>query len=268
MLVGTLTLGGCANQNNPSSILFTHDRGSDQRIIGGTKVSDWDPIGAMTAALYNAQRRSLCTGTIIAEDLLLTAAHCIPDGSFELYVLFGKDTSQSSRLVARTVSAVRVGPLWEDRRTEEFDNGDIALVRFDGGLPEGYHAAEILEDEDLLSDGTELVMAGYGVIDGSSGADGGVLRKVSLPIEDATYSETEFLVDESLGRGTCYGDSGGPAFVRSGGRYLLAGVTSRAVGEVQTDDPCARFGVYTNVLAYSSWLVDTAEALSEYEFAN
>ena len=120
----------------------------------------------------------------------------------------------------------------------DVDENDIALIRFQGGLPAGYAPAPLLgaDETDVLENGAEVTLAGFGRTIGDESQlkkgedDGsGVLRKVQTTIRDAHHGNTEVIVEQSDGKGACHGDSGGPAFVRGhDGTLKLFGVTEAA----------------------------------------
>ncbi|RYZ69125.1 MAG: trypsin-like serine protease, partial [Proteobacteria bacterium] len=68
-------------------------------IVGGMLVSESTEIRASTVLLMQIQSSGavggVCTGTLIAEDMVLTAAHCAPDQS-QILIGFG-NTIELSR---------------------------------------------------------------------------------------------------------------------------------------------------------------------------
>ena len=230
-------------------------------IIGGQDVASDDPIAATTVALLvdrGASGQFLCTGSIIDEDLVVTAGHCLgDDGHAKLTVVFDTHVSGSTLNVAATGTA-RPDAYVQDSNTQG-NMYDIALVHFSGGLPEGFHAAQLLGDSNELSDGQEVVLAGYGVnlvpASPSSDRGSGTLRKITVNIEKAHTKSTEVLVDERHGKASCRGDSGGPAFVVQDGVYRLFGVTSRG------DLECSKLALYTNILTHKAWIQQASALL-------
>jgi endonuclease G len=55
-----------------------------------------------------------------------------------------------------------------------------------------------------------------------------------------------------LGVDSCNGDSGGPAYIAAGGRFKVAGLTSRATREASV--PCGDGGIYTRIDAHLDWI--------------
>jgi secreted trypsin-like serine protease len=235
---------------------------ADDRIIGGDEVLADDPIAATTAALIfksNDQYYPGCTLSLLAADIAVTAAHCL--GKAEMYVAFNRKIVTDDGHV--DVPALRLGRVVAAQMHEGYrgpdtslkDRNDIALLRFEGGLPAGYAPAQLLSQRDRLQDGMPVVLAGYGVSDDWTGDGPGILRRADVILLDAEYSATEVQTDQHLGKGACRGDSGGPAFVKRGASYYLFGVTNWGPGH------CDQFGVYANINAYRDWLAQTVSQL-------
>ncbi len=225
-------------------------------IVGGEEVQAIDPIQSTTAALYEpsagGRGGALCTASLIGKDIAVTAAHCVQPGGPKPVLLFGRDV-HSPQTIKRQVTGVSVNPRWKTRAGKGMDEGDIALVRFPGGLPSGYQTVKPLDSEKSLKKGDTAVLAGYGISNARTHAGAGVLRKTSVKILNSRPGKSEMILDQSHGRGACHGDSGGPAYVRHGKGVALAGVTNRSYPARAPDD-CAHQVVYTKVDAYRSWI--------------
>jgi hypothetical protein len=152
----------------------------------------------------------------------------------------------------RPVVDMAASPTWSLHQQQEFNNGDIALVHFSGGLPAGAAPAAVMKASQHLSDGEIVTLAGFGISNGD-GEGAGKLRMVDVKIAKAKYSQTEVSLDQHNHKGACHGDSGGPAFVQnSDGGLLLWGVTSRGIDD--PTDHCVGESVYTRIQPYSRWI--------------
>jgi secreted trypsin-like serine protease len=239
----------------------------DFLIIHGAVVTPDDPIASMTVAVINQAggQTSLCSGSIVASDLVLTAGHCVGPDPTGMRLVFATDLRQTGATVVPVLDYLRPESYGQNQNSQnDQDMNDIALIYFDGGLPAGYRIAKFLDQPDLLKDGETVTLAGYGVSNGHEGvapveAGAGVLRKVDVKIAQAVYGKTEVVMDQAQGHGACHGDSGGPAFLKRGERYLLFGVTSRgtSVGE----NACAGASIYTSALAQARFLRQAAKQL-------
>lgn len=264
-LAAVLLLGACSpkklDQQNAkaNSIENKGDLFLDQsQIIGGEKLSMAHELSTHVVALYDTLEGGLCTGSIIADDIILTAGHCIPEDPANMVVLFGVD--------ARKYTDVR--PVVFAGANEQFNPhegggtwSDIALVYFTGGLPAGYSPIELLSDESLIQKGVATDLAGYGQSNGVKKTGSGVLRRTTVQILDPEFNFGEVILDQTQGKGACHGDSGGPAYVLENSKFKLWGVTSR--GENDKSDDCSHYAVYTNAVAFSNWISDGTKAIHE-----
>lgn len=261
-------ISGCSKDNS----VFGTD---SSKIIGGTVVEETDPILLSTVAINGEVAGGIgqenefytCTGTLIAHDVVVTAAHCAYDQSVELTVVFGTQNSPDSAPFISFVDEVRIHPSYsvirtildkpvENRSIEEkklLFNGwsDIAVLKLQTPAPASFQIATLLDA--TLATGDEIVLAGYGISKIADGleTDDGLLRKVALPIFKDDFNPSEYLIDQRKDRGSCRGDSGGPAYVIKNGVVALAGVSSHGIMNVKT---CNGFSTVTKINAFSSWL--------------
>ncbi len=231
-------------------------------IVGGEGVAPEDDIAHTTVALYRqtSQGGMLCTATLIAKNIAVTAAHCVEQGVDHMAVILGEKIESDDREILRVADA-EISKEWNHRNLASEDAGDIALVRFEGKLPKGYHAAHLLPAKRKLEKGDEVVLAGYGITNASKKSGSGTLRKATVTVNQPEFGQTEILLDQRRGSGACHGDSGGPAFVESNGKYYLMGVTSRGYPVTAPDD-CKHEVVYTRVNAYREWISQASKELS------
>lgn len=268
-VMASVGMVGCANpKDNASSIATASEQKLNSTgIIGGTDAVGSEDFAKVTVLLVDAVQGAVCSGTLLATDTLLTAAHCVQSQPAALKVVFLADldalTAENKAQVVRDVTALEASPTYALHQDEEFNNGDIAIVHFVGGLASGYTTALMAALPKPVKTGDKVLLAGYGnSVGGSEQSGAGKLRSVETSIKNASYSKSEILVEQSLGKGACHGDSGGPLFIRNrAGALVVAGVTSRGVDD--PSDTCGVSAAYTNVGFYVSWIKETVVKLRQ-----
>jgi hypothetical protein len=276
LVLSTLALAACGNPNSMNQAadqtgIVSSDANSG--IIGGKEIAESDPISKTVVAIYDTEQKTLCTGSIVAPDLVVTAGHCFNEDPTKLVLIFGTKlpTGNEDKPVVRRVVDGRLNPRFSQvvemfNKNPKLDPdsvkewGDISIVKFAGGLPAGYRASELLKDPKVLKTGMVVTLAGYGEIDGPRHIGSDSLRKVDVRIADANYSPTEVQMDQRDGRGACHGDSGGPAYVKVGNKTMLFGVTSRGNKDPKND--CSQYSIYTDAAAQMKFLSDSAKELN------
>ena len=265
---GLLACSGATNNDGFS----TETANVSSGIIGGTNVAANDPINKSTVALYDTESGALCTGSLIAKNIIISAAHCVSSNPQAMIVVFSTNISKvlstrssfaemiKSPKVRQVVKAV-ISKIYSSSRPDDArDVGDISVIKFAGSAPSGYVPVQMLTDSSALKNKATVTLAGYGITNGVLHIGAGVLRQTQLQIADAQFSASEIELDQTKGHGACHGDSGGPAFINVGGKNLLWGITSR--GEKDPKNDCTQYSVYTNALAYSKMIAQTIAFLN------
>jgi hypothetical protein len=257
ILVGLLfgpATGAFAGTQNPDGGTV-----AEPRIVGGEEVA---PEGKYPFVVTVFAGPYLCGGALIAEDWVLTAAHCVASASASpTSVVVGRHDLRDNDGETIPVAAKHVHP---DYGYPVADANDVALLRLaspsslGGPIPLARPG-----DQDLYAPGTLATVAGWGTTS-YQGTISGVLLEVDVPIvgdaECALAYGSSFDAPSMVcggydegGKDACQGDSGGPLFVASGGSYLHVGVVSFGEGCAEAGYP----GVYAETAAVYSWISGT-----------
>ena len=252
-------------------VLALQNSYSSADIIGGMPVSSGDLIQKSVVAFVHQTPKgeSLCSASLLAEDIAVTAAHCIEDRTAsqpekDRYLLVFERSVRTRNANAVPIDRLLITDRWAQdniqgsRRNK--DQGDIALVHFSGGLPPGYRPMKIVEQPIVA--GEAVVLAGYGISNAQTHSGAGTLRSTQVRVLEPALGETEMILDQSHGQGACHGDSGGPALLRIADELFLVGVTNRGYPNEGPDD-CAHGVVYTKVTAYENWISAGMKKLRE-----
>lgn len=246
---------------------------SEQAIIGGTPSAeaDYPATGALLVVAGGGLfGQVVCTGTLIAPDVVLTAAHCTLDPTggaitLEYYFSFSLDVSafgqSTTQLPPRTTKARSLAP------HPDFDiNGtmqplglgdfkDIGLIFLDAPVTD-VDPAPLAEAGQPLVVGDPVQITGYGVRT-ANGMEAGIKYQANTWINEVGAAEMQ-IGDLPPTPQKCHGDSGGPTYLEpsAGAPLVIIGVTSRAYD--QSD--CERGGVDTRVETHLEWIAATMAA--------
>ncbi len=229
------------------------------RVIGGSET----PIEAFpfqVALMFG--NFQFCGGTLVNSEYVLTAAHCV-DGLVprDVDVLIGtRDLTQGGERVG--VEAFRPHPGFNN----SLDN-DVALLRLERRLLYPRVFVQTPDQLSLSAPGTLGTVIGWGQLD--DGSSPNTLRRADgLPVltnEACANSAGIFFGNigprtlcaglDRQGKGTCFGDSGGPLLVPVGETWVEIGITSFIINR----DQCGNVpGAYTRVSELYDYVVSVA----------
>jgi hypothetical protein len=243
--------------------------GTAQQAIAGGK-ADYSHNYVFLLASHVGDRGGLCTSTLIAPNLLLTARHCVSPSAGDESVLCGdaelgepyppsafaatNDPKPSGGSPLFHAAEVRVAPGGSDTC-----GYDVALVILDQNVPPQLATPAVPRIDREVMPGEPYTAVGYGENDAGFPLATRLEREgLSIACQPGSCGDgvesTEFLGET----GICSGDSGGPALDADN---KVVGVVSR--GGVGCDTP-----VYGTVTAWYDFLISTATdaaALGGYE---
>ncbi|GAA5511987.1 hypothetical protein Dcar01_00701 [Deinococcus carri] len=233
-----------------------NDTALNPQIVGGT-------ISARGARPYQVAMTDTtgfqyCGGTLISDQWVLTAAHCVKGTSASSIRIRAGVNRLSDSTQGQTVgvSSVTIHPNYRDANY----GYDIALLKLSTRVTNSYAAPAKLPGNSVESvldvKGKFAVVSGWGLTQGnnnSSASDD--LREVSIPITPnpstcggSSVPGNTICGEAYQGKDSCNGDSGGPLAQSYNGNFYVLGIVSYG------PSACTGSGVYTRVNGYLSWI--------------
>jgi secreted trypsin-like serine protease len=228
--------------------------------LASAVVGNAPPAEDIPAVMIVGSRGNSCTGTLVAADLVLTAAHCVMHGSE--YKIVDFDGKRQPML--RDVTQVRQHPRFNIQSfLAHRATADVALLKL--AFPLRAAPAQIAIGAPQTAAGDPILIAGYGVTQRGDGRSGGTLRAAALVATGKPGNLQLRLFDQSTrndrpGLGACTGDSGGPALIEKAGKLLVIGVISWSTGP-NNSDGCGGLSGITPLTLYRAWIAETAAKL-------
>lgn len=238
-------------------------------IINGTPATD-KHFDAVVQLFY--QGFGICSGTLITDTVVLTAAHCVyvkdcewnaltqrsencqletdPD-TFRVYV---HQSARDADYQVRSITDIHAHPGYDAAAFVD----DIALLRLSSPF-QGVTPIPALPNEPGLAwseadEGTEVIYVGFGLDEaGSSGTRLEIhqaLSSVCLGEEQCGRASPRTVCSNYQNGLICSGDSGGPLLIERDGVFYSGAVSAYA------DEQCRHYGCSTAVSAYADWIAD------------
>ncbi|KAJ1894726.1 hypothetical protein LPJ66_005016 [Kickxella alabastrina] len=250
---------------------------SVSRIVGGVQAPADEYKFIAFIDFFNLETGGIyCTGSLIAPNVVLTAAHCVYDSPTnmtapeDVTVRF-THTVPKFPSTTRSYDVIKVVP----HPNFSLDDGpdDIALLILNSTIPDSVTTKVKLYTGDYYLD-TPLEAAGFGITEELNRTKADVLMKVDLKTSNteacrkyiSEYNPAKMICTEGpIGKSPCYGDSGGPLLMPIDNGldgFALIGLTSFGSGKDNKEALCGADGAagfYTRVSAYVSWIAETAD---------
>ena len=174
-------------------------------------------VGALVADLPGSGLTVVCSGTLIAPKVFLTAGHCTDGLTAPLYVTF--ETTLDPPVWTLIPGTPETAPGFGHDRSDPRDLGVVLLEHAPAGIAPAQLASS--NTAGSLAGGT-VTNVGYGYYERQTG--GGQPRFLYDGVRRTSTSSVKSVTPSLIrtGSGVCYGDSGGPRFAGQ----LLVAVTS------------------------------------------
>ena len=218
--------------------------GGPASALVGADVAD-RTVQRYTVVVASAKGR--CSGVVLAQDIVLTAAHCV-QGALNLQVGnragIGRQPLPPAALTPVTEAVQH--PLY---KPTDGGSPDLAILKLAKPLPGPFIPAVI--NPKSLAEGDDLIAAGYGQTSASDKSVGTVLRMVLMRVSQATRNWVMLVrVGEDETKGG-HGDSGGPVFAYRGMHSLVAVIVGTSDNKTMAVALSAHYG----------WIRETMERL-------
>jgi hypothetical protein len=174
-------------------------------------------VGALVADLPGSGLTVVCSGTLIAPKVFLTAGHCTDGLTAPVYVTF--ETTLDPAVWTLIPGTPETAPGFGHDRSDPRDLGVVLLEQAPAGIAPAQLASS--DTAGSLAGGT-VTNVGYGYYERQTG--GGQPRFLYDGARRTSTSGVKSVTPSLIrtGSGVCYGDSGGPRFAGQ----LLVAVTS------------------------------------------
>lgn len=206
----------------------------------------------------------ICGGSLIENDLVLTAAHCVNFNSKPdmFKVTVGSHYREGSpTAVQETINVINI--TYHENYNDQTVENDVALLKLEWPITASDQVNKVCLPEnrrDQIPLGISCYITGWGrTIGGGSAAE--VLQEALLPVANDTTCREKMAVVGTVyrklmlcagaqGKGGCQGDSGGPLVCEENGKWVLRGVVSWGTGWCYTD----YYTVFARVSNFVKWI--------------
>jgi secreted trypsin-like serine protease len=226
--------------------------------ITGSRSAPSDAVARAVVTVIGP-RGVVCTGALIEPTVVLTAGHCITEGTSNRVVDY---SAKPPRLIAAQKAAAH--PQFSRQALQGHRaTADVALIQLAAPVPDKA-PAPLATPRIPIATGAMFTVAGVGATAPGSDAGVGTARAAGLSVTGNPGTLQMRLVDpltqnRRAGAGACTGDSGAPVFEDRGGSSVIVGVVSWSTGP-NNSDGCGGLTGVTPLTLYKDWIVKTARS--------
>jgi len=242
--------------------------GSETYVVGGSEAGvlefPWQ-ISLRVRDNATGMYSHICGGSIISDQWIVTAAHCVMSGPYILVTGEHDEKKKNPYKEVHRISKIITHPRWNFNTIDY----DMALIKLQTPLDlsgrQSHLAPVCLPHIGDSFSGQTCMATGWGLNrhreDFLPDIRSTILHKVPLVVSSqascsANYRGVNIITNNMMcagqygGYGVCNGDSGGPLQCMTNGRYYLAGLSSYVVRCGSSQHP----SVFARVAAFTSWM--------------
>jgi secreted trypsin-like serine protease len=200
----TLALGLCSasaemyRQNDRIQMnLNTSSNTVTPFIIGGSQTPAGERTYQVSLQMNNSHN---CGGAIIADNWVLTAAHCLDGATLSnLTIVSGTTNLNSSSAIRNTVAQIIKHPNWDPNSQDFGTVPDVGLIRINGSFNSNLERLKLANESVMQSvtPGVQGVVSGWGLTSG-----GGSISNQLLQVNNTIISNQQCT---TLAQGTAVG---------------------------------------------------------------
>jgi len=234
----------------------THKTG---KIVGGknAEVGEWGwMVGLYSAGTATPGTPPFCGGTLIRDNVVMTAAHCLRSTTASSYEVRIGDHNLLEGKIGPQEERVGLSKIYiHENYNPTTSQNDIALLILNKNVKIGDQVQVACLPTKPVADDATCYATGWGILKEGGRGQPAILQEVELPLytkSDCKGANGNGVTEDMIcagyyegGKDSCQGDSGGPLVCKIPGtdRMELRGVTSWGVGCARENKP----GVYSRV---------------------